>query len=72
MSDVQTPGMSYLGSGLGGKGSGSRGQVPGPGLQPVGTPRVAAGCRHSQPSPSVRRSGESHGICGEREPEVCT
>lgn len=63
------PGGMYLGLGLGRKGGGSRGQVPGQGQQPAVTPRSAAGRRHSHASPSVRGAGASPGSCGEREPQ---
>lgn len=45
----------------------SRGQVPGQGPQPAGTPGVGAGCECSRASPSVKKSGDRRGICEEKE-----
>lgn len=39
------------------------------GQPPAEAPRAAGGCQCTRASPSVRRAGDSHGICGEREPQ---
>lgn len=59
----------YLGLGLGRKGGGSLGQVPGQGQQPAATPWAAADRRHLHAAPSLRWSGASLGSCGEEEPQ---